>query len=257
MSAGHPPAPRRLDGRVALLTGAGSGIGRASARRLAAEGASVVVTDIDLDAAQETAAPLGESALALRLDVTDERMVAGAVQQAVERFGALDILHANAGVPQVVTPLEQLPPERWRQIIEVNLTGPFLCVQAALAELKRARGAVVVTSSVSSMRTRDGMAAYIASKAGVNGLVRALAFELAPARVRVNAVLPGPVPTPLLESLGFGTSSRDTLAQAEAGIPLGRLISPERVAAAVAYLASDEALDITGVLLPVDGGRTA
>lgn len=255
MSAGT--AAHRLDGHVALVTGAGSGIGRASARRLAAEGASVIVTDIDLDAAQETAALLEGPGLAMKLDVTDEHMVEDAVRQAVERFGALDILHANAGIPQVVTPLEQLEPERWRQILEVNLTGPFLCVRAALAELKRARGAVVVTSSVSSMRTRDGMAAYIASKSGVNGLVRALAFELAPARVRVNAVLPGPVPTPLLESCEFGESPQDTLAVAEAGVPLGRLIPPESIAAAVAYLASDEALDVTGVLLPVDGGRTA
>lgn len=156
-----------------------------------------------------------------------------------------------------MTALEELDADYWRRVLEVNLTGPFLCVRAAIAELKRSRGAVVVTSSVASMRTRDGMAAYIASKAGVNGLVRALAFELAPARVRVNAVLPGPVSTPLLHGLGLGDSPEETLARAEAGIPLGRMIPPENVAAAVAYLASDEALDITGVLLPVDGGRTA
>jgi 3-oxoacyl-[acyl-carrier protein] reductase len=257
MSATDASIARRLAGRVALVTGAGSGIGRASARRLAAEGAAVVVTDLDPDAARETAAPLGARALALELDVTDENAIAAAVAETVQRFGALDVLHANAGVPQRVVPLEELDAAQWRRIVEVNLTGPFLCVRAAIAELKRARGAVVVTSSVSSMRTRDGMAAYIASKAGLNGLVHALAFELTPARVRVNAVLPGPVATPLLEALELGDSPQATLTQAELGVPLGRLIPPENIAAAVAYLASDEALDITGVLLPVDGGRTA
>jgi 3-oxoacyl-[acyl-carrier protein] reductase len=249
--------PQRHVGKVALVTGAGSGMGRASAQRLAAEGASVIVTDLDGDAAAETAEPFGDRGLAAALDVTDEQSVAAGVAQGLERFGALDLVHANAGVAQHVTPLEQLDPATWRQVIDVNLTGVYLTIRAAVAELKRARGAIVVTSSVSSMRTRDGLAAYIASKSGVNGLVRALAFELAPDRVRINAVLPGPVQTPLLLSLGMGESDEETVAMAEAGIPLGQLIAPERVAAAVAFLLSDEALDVTGVLLPVDGGRSA
>jgi NAD(P)-dependent dehydrogenase (short-subunit alcohol dehydrogenase family) len=222
---------QRHAGKVALVTGAGSGIGRASAQRLAAEGASVIVTDLDGDAAAETAEPLGDAVLARPLDVTDEGAVAGVVAEGVERFGALHLLHANAGIGQVI--------------------------RGAIAAIKQAQGAIVVTSSVSSMRTRDGLAAYIASKAGVNGLVRALAFELAADRVRVNAVLPGPVATPVLMMLGLGDSDEDTVAAAETGIPLGQMIAPERVAAAVSYLLSDEALDVTGVLLPVDGGRTA
>lgn len=248
---------QRLAGKVALVTGAGSGIGRASARRLAAEGASVLVTDLDFDSASETAASLDGSAFALALDVTDEQALADAVSKAVERFGGLHLLHANAGIGQQVTPFTELGPHSWRRVIDVNLTGAYLTIRAAISELKQARGAVVVTSSVSSMRTRDGLAAYIASKSGVNGLVRALALELAPDRVRVNAVLPGPVATPLLMALGMGESDEQTIATAEAGIPLGQMIAPERVAAAVAYLLSDEALDVTGVLLPVDGGRTA
>jgi 3-oxoacyl-[acyl-carrier protein] reductase len=248
---------KRLQGRVALVTGAGSGIGRASARRLAAEGAAVIVTDLDGDAALQTAAPLGDGALARELDVTDEAAVAAVVAEGVRRFGALHLLHANAGIAMPITPVDELGADTWRRVIDVNLTGAFLTVAGAVAEVKRARGAIVVTSSVSSMRTRDGLSAYIASKAGVNGLVRALAFELAPARVRVNAVLPGPVATPVLMSLGMGASDEETVAVAQAGIPLGAMITPERVAAAVAYLLSDEALDITGVLLPVDGGRTA
>jgi len=250
-------APRRLEEKVALVTGAGSGIGRASAQRLAAEGASVIVTDLDGDAAAETARPIGDAALARQLDVTDEAAVAAVVAEGVERFGGLHLLHANAGIGMVTTPFDELDSDTWQRVIDVNLTGAFLTIRAAIAELKRARGAVVVTSSVSSMRTRDGLAAYIASKAGVNGLVRALAFELAPARVRVNAVLPGPVATPVLMLLALGDSDDETVSIAESGIPLGAMITPERVAAAVAYLLSDEALDVTGVLLPVDGGRTA
>jgi 3-oxoacyl-[acyl-carrier protein] reductase len=248
---------QRHAGKVALVTGAGSGIGRASAQRLAAEGASVIVTDLDGDAAAETAEPLGDTALARQLDVTDERSIAGVVAEGIERFGALHLLHANAGVGQVVTPVDELDSDTWRRVIDVNLTGAFLTIHGALAAIKQARGAIVVTSSVSSMRTRDGLVPYIASKAGVNGLVRALAFELAADRVRVNAVLPGPVATPILMLLALGDSDDETVAIAEAGIPLGQMITPERVAAAVAYLLSDEALDITGVLLPVDGGRSA
>jgi len=251
--------PQRHAGKVALVTGAGSGIGRASAQRLAAEGASVIVTDLDGDAAAETAHELGDAAvaLALALDVTDEAAIAGVVADGIERFGALHLLHANAGIGQVVTPVDELDSDTWRRVIDVNLTGAFLTIRGALAAIKQAQGAIVVTSSVSSMRTRDGLVPYIASKAGVNGLVKALAFELAAHRVRVNAVLPGPVATPILMLLALGDTDDETVAIAEAGIPLGQLIAPERVAAAVAYLLSDEALDITGVLLPVDGGRTA
>lgn len=248
---------RRHEGRVALVTGAGSGIGRASAQRLAAEGASVIVTDLDGDAAAETAAPLGDAALAIGLDVTDGAALERAVAAGVERFGGLHLVHANAGVGMAATPVEELDIATWRHVIDVNLTGAFLTVRAALAELKRVQGAIVVTSSVSSMRSRDGLSPYIASKAGVNGLVHALAFELAPDRVRVNAVLPGPVATPVLMLLALGETDEETVAVAESGIPLGAMITPERVAAAVAYLLSDEAADVTGVLLPVDGGRTA
>jgi 3-oxoacyl-[acyl-carrier protein] reductase len=249
--------PQRFTGRVALVTGAGSGIGRASARRLAAEGARVVVTDLNLAAAQETAEPLGGAAIACQLDVTDEAALRDVVGEAVALFGALHAVHANAGVPQPVAPIEELTAEAFRHVVDVNLIGPYLTTRAVVGELKKTKGAIVVTGSVSSLRTRDGMAAYIASKTGVNGLVRALAFELARYRVRVNAVLPGPVQTPLLRSMAFGDDPDDTVAKAEAGIPLGRLIPPESIAAAAAYLLSDEALDMTGVLLPVDGGRNA
>jgi 3-oxoacyl-[acyl-carrier protein] reductase len=247
----------RHHGKVALVTGAGSGIGRASARRLAAEGASVIVTDLDGAAAAETAAPLGDAALALPLDVTDEAGVAAVVAQGVQRFGGLHLVHANAGVGMATTPVEEVDIAAWRQVIDVNLTGAFLTIRAALGELKRVQGAIVVTSSVSSMRSRDGLSPYIASKAGVNGLVHALAFELAPHRVRVNAVLPGPVATPVLMLLALGETDEETVDIATSGIPLGEMITPDRVAAAVAYLLSEEAADITGVLLPVDGGRTA
>jgi 3-oxoacyl-[acyl-carrier protein] reductase len=234
----------RLDGRVALVTGAASGIGRATARRFAAEGARVVAADLDLAAAQETVADL-DSAVAVAADVCDAGDVKRMVATAVERFGGLDVLHNNAGLPQAATPLNDMARADWDRVIAVNLTAFFLAAQAAAPVMQD--GVMLVTASIAGRRPRPGMAAYVAAKAGVIGLARALALELAP-RIRVNVINPGPANTPMLEEFGLSPDVGEVL-------PLGRLIEPDDIAAAAVYLASDEARAVTGAVFNVDGGR--
>ncbi|EHN10518.1 3-oxoacyl-[acyl-carrier protein] reductase [Patulibacter medicamentivorans] len=255
------PAPtgataRRLEGRVAIVTGAGSGIGRATALRLAAEGARVVASDLDVAAAEATAALIGdERAVGLRADVTDADAVAAVVAHAVERFGGLDVFHNNAGLAQAAKPLAEVTREEWDRLISVNLTAFFVGAQAAAPALReRGGGAIVVTASTSAIHPRAGLSAYAAAKSGVLGLTRALALELAADRIRVNAINPVAVKTPMLTE--FRLADEDELLERMAAtIPLGTAIDAEDVAAAVAYLASDDARYVTGIALNVDGGR--
>jgi 3-oxoacyl-[acyl-carrier protein] reductase len=233
----------RLEGKVALITGAGSGIGRATARRFAAEGARVVAADLDLDAARATVD--GLDGVAVAADVCDSGDVARMVETAVERFGALDVFHNNAGLPEPTTPLADITRADWDKIVGVNLTAFFLAAQAAAPVM--GDGVMLVTASIAGRRPRPGMAAYVAAKAGVIGLARALALELAP-RIRVNVINPGPANTPMLGEFGLTPDVGEVL-------PLGRLIEPDDVAAAAVYLASDEASAVTGVVFNVDGGR--
>jgi 3-oxoacyl-[acyl-carrier protein] reductase len=238
----------RLDGKVALVTGAGSGIGRATVRRFADEGARVIAADVDAGRARETCAGL-DGAVAVAADVCDAGDVARMVQAALDHHGGLDVFHNNAGVAEAVTPLAEITRADWDRVLAVNLTAFFLAAQAVAPVMReRGGGSILVTASIIARRPRPGLAAYVAAKSGVTGLARALALELAPDNIRVNVINPGPSRTPMLGEFGFDSSIADAL-------PLGRLIEPDEVAGAAAYLASDDAAAITGAVFNVDGGR--
>lgn len=246
---------RRLEGRVALVTGAGSGIGRATAYRLADEGATVVASDLDGASAEATAAAIGGPSIGLQADVTDESAIRRVVEQTVERFGGLDVFHNNAGLAQAAKPVGEISRGEWDRLVDVNLTAFFLGTQAVVPALReRGGGSIIATASTSAVHPRPGLAAYAAAKSGVIGLTRALAIELAADRIRVNAIHPVAVKTPMLTE--FRLADEDVLMERMAAtIPLGTAIDAEDVAAAVAYLASDDARFVTGVALNVDGGR--
>jgi NAD(P)-dependent dehydrogenase (short-subunit alcohol dehydrogenase family) len=242
-----------LAGRVALVTGAGSGIGEATARRFAAEGAVVVVNDVDGDRARAVVTAIekdGGRAAAVPADVTRrdavERMVAGIVAE----HGRLDVLINNAGINRDAMS-HKMTEEQWDQVLAVNLKGTFLCAQAALPRMReRGWGRVVNTSSIGSLGN-IGQANYSASKAGVIGLTRTLALEYAKYGVTVNCVAPGAVMTPMLA--GVPDQIREKIT---AGIPVGRIAEPREIAAVHAFLASDEAAFITGQVIFVDGGMS-
>jgi 3-oxoacyl-[acyl-carrier protein] reductase len=232
---------KRLAGRVALVTGAASGIGRASAQRFTAEGAQVVAIDLHVP---ET--PAG--GLAVACDITDEASVERTVEEAKERFGRIDVLAHFAGITKDAL-ADKMTLEAWNDVIRVNLTGSFIVAQR-VARAMDDGGSIVLTSSRSYLGN-VGQANYAASKGGVFSLTRTLALELGKRGIRVNALAPGFVATPMTDAVP--DRIRD---KAVAAIPLGRVARPEEIAAVAAFFASDEASYITGQTLLVDGGRT-
>jgi 3-oxoacyl-[acyl-carrier protein] reductase len=252
----HELCARYADKRV-LVTGGGAGIGRATAQRLAQEGAAVAVADLDLEAARETCAGIAGTSIALQADVTDPASVEVMVGTVVSELGGIDMLHANVGTPQRPQPFEQISVEEWRRVHDVNVTGALVTAQAVVPRMREAAGgSIVFTSSMAAVRVREGMAAYVSSKAGLNGLVRVLALELAPDRIRVNAVLPSAVLTDMLRAMSYGDDVEASIAAVSNSLPLGGPLDAEDIAAAVAYLGADEARYVTGVLLNVDAGRS-
>lgn len=242
----------RFDDVTALVTGAAHGIGAAIARRFANEGAGVVLMDVDaaaLDDARKQIAEDGGRAVGVTADVTDATAWERAVTTARETFGPVGVLVTNAYAKDV-RPAHEMTRESWDRQLAVNLTGTFLGVQACLDDLRATHGAMVITSSVHALVGLPGHPAYAASKGGLTALTRQLAVEYGP-EVRVNCVLPGPI----LTAAWDGVSEEDRRQSVEQTVT-GRFGRPEEVAAAVAFLSSDDATYITGTSLPVDGGWT-
>ncbi len=242
--------PDRFAEKVAVVTGAGSGIGAACARRFAAEGAAVVIVDIDAEAGERVAAALraeGHQARHVTCDVSLAADWQRLAQETLAAHGRVNVLVSNA-YALAVKPVHELPEEDWHRVLDVCLTAAYLGVRALREPLLAARGSVVAVSSVHASAGRAGFAAYAAAKGGLEALVRQLAVECGPA-LRVNAVAPGPIATPQWR----WSSEEDRRAEAEHTV-LGRFGTPEEVASAAAFLASDEAGFITGATLPIDGG---
>ena len=251
----------RLEGKRALVTGAGSGIGRAAAIKLAEEGAAVGVLDINLDAAEQVVGCIrenGHDAIALRVDVRDEEQVATAVNKVVAKFGGLDVLIPNAGVMLFGrdTTVTELDLKTWQATIDVNLTGMFLtCKHGIRAILRNGRGSVVITSSPTGvLGCAPSYTAYSSSKAGTFGLMRLLAVDYVKHNIRVNAVLPGTTNSPLVTSLMLDPVKRVEFLNK---IPMGRAAEPSEIANVIAFLASDEASFVTGAAWFADGGLSA
>jgi NAD(P)-dependent dehydrogenase (short-subunit alcohol dehydrogenase family) len=250
----------RVDGKIAIVTGAASGIGRACARRLAAEGATVLLTDLDAAGAEAAAAALGAPHAARALDVTEPEAWAAAVDETVRAHGRLDILVNAAGIA-VLRDFEQTTLEEWRLVHRVNSEGTFLGCQAAHRAMKATGGGSIVNvSSVAGLVADPDMAAYCASKGAVRLLTKAVALHAARAGsgVRCNSVHPAFVDTPMVGAmLAAGAERGLTRAKLERAIPLGRIGEVDDVAHAVVYLASDESRFVTGAELAIDGGLTA
>jgi glucose 1-dehydrogenase len=240
---------QRFAGRVCLITGAASGIGRATALRLAAEGGRIVVVDRDVEQGPEVAdaiAASGGAARFVRADVADEDQIRTAVAVARDHDGGIDVLVNDAGT-MTFAPVAELEPARWDEILAVDLRAPFLFCKHCIPHMRN--GAIVNVSSIHAARTTAQVAPYAAAKAGLEALTRALAVELVETEIRVNAVAPGAIDTPLLWSNPNVASGAE-----DVGEQVG---SPEDVAAAIAFLASDDAAFVNGATLVVDGGRLA
>jgi NAD(P)-dependent dehydrogenase (short-subunit alcohol dehydrogenase family) len=250
---------KSLEGKVALVTGGGSGMGRASALEFAAAGAKVVVADFVAEGGERTAAVIRDKcgeATFVQVDVTNAAQVQALIKKVVDTYGRIDCAHNNAGIEGIISPTADCTVENWTRVIATNLTGVWLCVKYEIPQmLKQGGGAIVNTASAAGLEAVTGFSAYCASKHGVVGLTKVAAKDYARAGIRINAVCPGPIDTPMLERIA--DVSRATIENAGAGTPMGRNGKPEEVARVVVWLCTDAASYVTGAAMPVDGGYVA
>jgi len=252
------PAGQRMRGKVCLVTGGGSGIGRATALRMASEGAEAIIIagrrEAEIEATAAACRELGTAAIALKTDITREDEVARLVGTAVERCGRLDVAFNNAGFQERRAPLEEQGTDIYDSVFDTNVRALFLCLRHQLpVMLAKGRGSIVVNASVSGMRNPNpGFSLYSASKAAAISLTRSAAMENAPRGIRINAVAPGRVVTDMMLRSGVGD-----IATVSAGLPLRRMGSPEEVAEAVVWLSSDASSYVVGHVLAADGGFLA
>jgi 3-oxoacyl-[acyl-carrier protein] reductase len=246
----------RLQNKIALVTGAASGFGEGIARTFAREGAKVVIADINEKAAQGVAAAIGRNAIAVSADVSRRADVDAAVKAALDAFGGLDILVNNAGINFNRAPLTDMTEEQFDRIFAVNVKSIYLFAQAVVPHFRRVGGGVIINiGSTAGLRPRPGLTWYNTSKGAVNLASKSMAVELAPDKIRVCAIAPTIGETALLASF-MGGDSNELREKFRAGVPLGRLSTPQDVANAALFLASDEADFLTGVVLEVDGGKS-
>ena len=248
----------RLAGQTAIVTGAGSGIGRATARLFAAEGARVLVVDRDEAGLAATAESLGPSHLSAVADAGDEAAVAAFVNQAIAEWGAVDVLYANAGISGGWTPFLETSASLWMDVLRVNLLGPFLAIQAVAPHMvARGQGSIICTASVAGLRANAAGAPYSASKAGVISLAQTAADALAGTGVRVNAICPGLIETGMTAPIFAQARSKGTEGKIGQLNPLRRAGMPEEIAGAALFLASAESSYVNGQAIPVDGGLSS
>jgi NAD(P)-dependent dehydrogenase (short-subunit alcohol dehydrogenase family) len=245
-------------GKVAFVTGAANGIGRAAALAFAREGASVAAVDLSEEGNRETVRMIEEAGwrgLAVQCDVSKGSDVKSALEKTIETFGRLDFAFNNAGVEQPVAPTADLTEQEWERIININLRGVFLCMRNEIPlMLAQGGGSIVNTSSGAGVKGIAGQAAYCAAKFGIVGLTKAAALDYANSNIRVNAVCPGIINTPMMDRFSGGTpEGRERVIAQE---PVGRMGTPEEIAAAVVWLCSDPAAFVVGHALVIDGGQT-
>ncbi len=251
----------KLQGKVAIVTGAASGIGRASAIAFAREGANVVAVDTNESAGNETVALIAAAAYEAtfaRIDVTRESEIRALIDDTASRLGRLDILFNNAGIV-LVRSIEQMTEDEWDRVMNINVKAAFLAVKYAVPHMRRAGGgAILNTGSIASLSGQAGTPAYSASKGAIALLTQSLALDLGRDRIRVNCICPGITDTPMLrEHLGHGEAGEARIRARLSRVPLGRILTPEDVARAALYLVSDDSDGITGILHVVDAGLTA
>jgi NAD(P)-dependent dehydrogenase (short-subunit alcohol dehydrogenase family) len=249
-----------LDGKIAIITGAGSGIGRATSKIFAREGARLVLADVVGEAVQETVNTVkqaGGDAICVKTDVANWNDVEALVAKAVETYGRLDCAFNNAGIEGEAALTHKCSEANWNRVLAINLTGVWFCMKAEIAQILKqgGGGAIVNTSSIAGIAGSVGGPAYVAAKHGVAGFARAAALEYGKHNIRINAVCPGPIRTPMLGRLALlQRSGEEGFARSD---PLRRLGEPEEIGEAVAWLCSDRASFVTGLPMPVDGGYFA